>query len=107
MAPEAFTQVLVAQYRPGTPLGWHRDVPDFELVAGVSLLSPAVMQFRPFPTAPGRSSAAARLGLVIEPRSAYVLRGPARWQWQHRVLATETLRYSITLRTPVRASGGL
>lgn len=105
IAPEMFTHGLVAQYRPGTPLGWHRDVPEFELVVGVSLLSAAVMQFRPYPPpAPGSLSAAARLGLVIEPRSVYVLRGAARWRWQHRVLATEALRYSITLRTPVRAS---
>ena len=103
IAPEAFTHVLVAQYRPGTPLGWHRDVPDFELVAGVSLLNAAAIQFRPYPPpAPGRSGAAARLELVVAPRSIYLMRGPARWQWQHRVLATEALRYSITLRTPVR-----
>jgi alkylated DNA repair dioxygenase AlkB len=105
IAPEAFTHVLVAQYRPGTPLGWHRDVPDFEQVVGVSLLSAAGMQFRPYPPpGPERSSMAARLGLVIEPRSVYLLRGPARWRWQHRVLPTEALRYSITLRTPARES---
>ena len=33
-----FTHALVAEYRPGTPLGWHRDVPDFEDIVGVSLL---------------------------------------------------------------------
>lgn len=38
---DAFAQGLVAEYRPGTPLGWHRDVPDFELVVGVSLASEA------------------------------------------------------------------
>src|SRR3954463_14993415 len=26
---------LVSEYRPGTPLGWHRDVPDFETIVGV------------------------------------------------------------------------
>jgi alkylated DNA repair dioxygenase AlkB len=103
IAPEDFMHVLVAQYRPGTPLGWHRDVPDFEQVVGVSLLGPAVMQFRPYPPPiPGRSSTAARLDLVVEPRSVYLLRGAARWRWQHRVLATESSRYSITLRTKPR-----
>src|SRR5688572_27529770 len=29
VAADSFTQVLVAEYAPGTPLGWHRDVPDF------------------------------------------------------------------------------
>jgi alkylated DNA repair dioxygenase AlkB len=100
VAPEAFTHVLVAQYRPGTPLGWHRDVPDFERVVGVSLLSPALMQFRRYPPpAPGRASEAPRAKLCIEPRSIYLMQGPARWQWQHRVLPTDALRYSITLRT--------
>src|SRR5262249_10591091 len=30
--PERFSHALVAEYQPGTPLGWHRDVPHFELV---------------------------------------------------------------------------
>jgi alkylated DNA repair dioxygenase AlkB len=105
VAPDDFAHVLVAQYSTGTPLGWHRDVPDFELVAGVSLLSAAVMQFRRYPAADSvRASSQTRLGLVVEPRSAYLLSGPARWRWQHRILATEALRYSITLRTRVRPS---
>src|SRR5262245_40735444 len=40
---------LVSEYRPGTALGWHRDVPNFELVVGVSLGKPTRMRFRPFP----------------------------------------------------------
>lgn len=97
VAPDAFTQVLVAEYREGTPLGWHRDVPDFEDVVGVSLLSEAVMRFRPYPPdAPKRSDI---LKLAIEPRSIYLLRGPARWEWQHSVAPTKALRYSITFRT--------
>ena len=35
--PEALVHTLVAEYPPGAPLGWHRDVPAFEDVAGVSL----------------------------------------------------------------------
>lgn len=94
----AFTQVLVAEYREGTPLGWHRDVPDFEDVVGVSMLSQAVMRFRPYPPdAPKKSDV---LKLTVEPRSIYLLRGAARWDWQHSVAATKALRYSITFRTP-------
>ena len=37
IAPERFANALVAEYRPGTPLGWHRDVPDYEAGVGVSL----------------------------------------------------------------------
>jgi alkylated DNA repair dioxygenase AlkB len=102
IAPDAFTQVLVAEYREGTPLGWHRDVPDFEDVVGVSLLSEAVMRFRPYP--PDAPKKADILKLTVEPRSIYLLHGPARWEWQHSVAPTKMLRYSITFRTS-RARG--
>jgi alkylated DNA repair dioxygenase AlkB len=98
IAPERFTQALVAAYAPGTPLGWHRDVPDFEDVVGISLLDEAVMRFRPYPHVVG--SKAQTLKLTVAPRSIYLLRGPSRWQWQHSVAPTKALRYSITLRTP-------
>lgn len=98
VAAEAFTQVLVAEYREGTPLGWHRDVPNFEDVVGVSLLSDAVMRFRPFP--PASPKKADIVKVTAEPRSIYLLHGPARWQWQHSVAAMRALRYSITFRTP-------
>lgn len=94
---EDFAHALVAEYRPGTPLGWHRDVPDFEDIVGVSLLGEAVLQLRPYP--PDGASAPAALQLLIEPRSIYMLRGPARWAWQHAIAPTEGLRYSITMRT--------
>lgn len=97
IAPGAFTQALVAEYRPGTPLGWHRDVPDFEDVVGISLLADATMRFRPYP--PREPRRADVLKLVVQPRSVYLLRGPARWEWQHSVSPTRALRYSITLRT--------
>jgi len=98
IAPERFTQALVAEYAPGTPLGWHRDVPDFEDVVGISLLDEAVMRFRPYPHVTG--SKAPSLKLTVAPRSIYLLRGPSRWAWQHSVSPTKALRYSITLRTP-------
>lgn len=98
VAPEAFTQALVAEYRPGTPLGWHRDVPDFEDIVGISLANEAILRFRPYP--PDAPRKAAVLKLAVQPRSIYLLRGPARWAWQHSVAATKLLRYSITLRTP-------
>lgn len=98
--PEDFTQALVAEYQPGTPLGWHRDVPDFEDIVGVSLLNPAVMRFRPYP--PKEPKKADVLKLTVAPRSVYLLRGAARWGWQHSVSPTRQLRYSITLRTSRR-----
>jgi len=98
IAPERFTQALIAEYRPGTPLGWHRDVPDFEDVVGISLLNEAVMRFRPYPPQPGRRADVVRM--TVAPRSIYLLRGAARWGWQHSVSPAKQLRYSITLRTP-------
>ncbi|HEX6703905.1 MAG TPA: alpha-ketoglutarate-dependent dioxygenase AlkB [Albitalea sp.] len=97
VAPEAFANALVAQYEPGTPLGWHRDVPDYELVFGVSLAAPARMRLRRYP--PVSPKKADVISLELPPRSAYVLRGVARWGWQHSIAPTEALRYSITFRT--------
>jgi alkylated DNA repair dioxygenase AlkB len=96
--PSAFEQVLVAEYQPGTPLGWHRDVPDFEDVVGISLLADATLRLRPYP--PREPRRAGVLKLTLAPRSIYLLRGPARWEWQHSISPTRTLRYSITFRTP-------
>jgi alkylated DNA repair dioxygenase AlkB len=92
----ALKHVLIAEYRPGTALGWHRDVPDFELVCGVSLAAACRMRFRPYPPGKDRKSI---LSLDLAPRSAYVLRGDARWRWQHSIPPTKALRYSITFRT--------
>jgi len=87
---------MIAQYPPASPLGWHRDVPEFEDVMGVSLLGHARLRFRPYPPRPNLRTHCA---LELAPRSAYLLRGVARWQWQHAVSPTKELRYSITFRT--------
>jgi alkylated DNA repair dioxygenase AlkB len=100
VSPQEFTHALVAEYREGTPLGWHRDVPDFEDVVGVSLLAEAVMRLRPYP--PKEPKRAGVIKLLLQPRSIYLLRGPARWAWQHSIAPTRALRYSITLRTSRR-----
>jgi alkylated DNA repair dioxygenase AlkB len=99
--PADFAHALVAEYAEGVQLGWHRDVPDFELVAGVSLLNAARMRFRRYPPAPREKS----LAIEVAPRSAYRMEGEARWGWQHSVPPVPALRYSITfrtLRTPTR-----
>jgi alkylated DNA repair dioxygenase AlkB len=94
---ESFAQATIAEYPAGTRLGWHRDVPDFEVIAGVSLLSACRMRFRPYP--PKNLRRCDRLSLVLEPLSAYVIRGPARWRWQHSIPPTPGRRFSITFRT--------
>lgn len=95
---DQLVQVLVAAYAPGTPLGWHRDVPDFETIAGVSLGNAALLRFRPYPP-----DAAARRQVVqlhVAARSIYRLAGASRWAWQHCVPAVKAQRWSITFRTP-------
>ena len=94
---EAWTHALLSEYQPGTPLGWHRDVPDFEAIAGLSLAGPARMRLRPYPPVKGRRDL--MIPLDLESRSAYSIRGVARWQWQHAISPTKDLRYSITFRT--------
>ena len=99
--PESLVHALVAEYTLGTPLGWHRDVPDFETIAGVSLGSAAVLRFRPYP--PTQPNAREVLQLEVSPRSIYKMTGAARWDWQRCVPPVKALRWSITFRT--RRSG--
>ena len=94
LAPDAFVHALVSEYRPGTPLGWHRDAPEFDRVAGVSLGGWARMRLRPWPWKKEKP-----LELELAPRSAYQMNGASRWRWQHSIPPTPELRYSITFRT--------
>jgi alkylated DNA repair dioxygenase AlkB len=94
--PDLVAQSLIAEYAPGTPLGWHRDVPDYESIVGISLGGVAVMRFRRYPP---QKPARAELKLTLTPRSIYTLQRDARWGWQHAVSPTKALRYSITFRT--------
>jgi len=92
---EAFDEALVTRYPPGAGIGWHRDAPMFgSEVVGVSLVSESKMRFQ-------RKVGGVRYtyDLTLEPGSAYVLAGPARWAWQHSIPAVKSLRYSITFRT--------
>jgi alkylated DNA repair dioxygenase AlkB len=95
--PEALVHMLVAEYRADTPLGWHRDVPNFEDIVGISLMGEATLRMRPYPPVAPKKSAV--INMVLAPRSIYCLSGAARWDWQHSVAATPALRYSITFRT--------
>jgi alkylated DNA repair dioxygenase AlkB len=92
--PEALVEILVQRYPPGATIGWHRDAPAFETVIGVSLGGGCRLRFQR-----GTGEARRVWEVALEPRSGYVLRGPARWSWQHSIPATTALRYSITFRT--------
>lgn len=97
---EAFDETLVIRYPPGAGMGWHRDAAAFgPVVVGVSLRSPARMRFQ-------RTVQGARQVAEVDlaPRSAYVLSGAARSNWQHSIPPGKALRYSVTFRTVRRPS---
>jgi len=98
LAPDALEQALLIRYGEGAGLGWHRDRPVFEDVIGISLLSPAPLRFRRKEGERWR-----RFTLTPEPGSIYLLRGPARKEWEHSIAPVAALRYSITLRSFDRA----
>lgn len=94
LRPEGFVHVLLARYDPGAGIGWHRDRDVFEKVVGISLNTPATLRFRQRAGASFR-----RVNLEVAPRSAYLLSGEARHDWEHRIIPGESLRFSITFRT--------
>lgn len=91
--PASLEHTLVIEYAPGAAIGWHRDRPTFEDVIGISLLAPCTFRLR-------RKAGASweRRSFTAEPRSAYLLRGPSRTEWEHSIPALDTLRYSVTFR---------
>ena len=90
----ALEHALLIEYDEGAGLGWHRDRPVFGDVVGISLLAPAPLRFRR-----RRGEKWQRFTLAVEPRSAYLLRGPARSEWEHSLPPVAALRYSVTFRT--------
>jgi alkylated DNA repair dioxygenase AlkB len=44
-----------------------------------------------------------RRSVTVQPRSLYILRGPARRQWEHSVPPVDSLRYAVTFRNLVAA----
>ena len=91
--PAALQHVLVTEYSPGSAIGWHRDKAVFGDVIGVSLLSSCTFRLRR-----KEGEGWERASIVAAPRSAYLLRGPSRTEWEHSIPAVESLRYSVTFR---------
>jgi alkylated DNA repair dioxygenase AlkB len=94
LAPQTLSQALVTEYPPGAAIGWHRDKAVFGDVLGVSLGAPCLFRLRRRVGASWQ-----RTSLRLEPRSAYLLQGPARTEWEHSIPPTEGLRCSVTFRT--------
>ena len=93
LQPSELQQVLLTEYQPGAPIGWHKDRSVFGDVVGISLLSACTFRFR-------RKAGTGweRSSIVLAPRSAYLLHGSSRTEWEHSILPVTELRYSITFR---------
>jgi len=101
--PAAFAMALINEYRPGTPIGWHRDAPQYGIVAGISILSACRMRFRPH-RAPASAESklprrAATHEIMLTRRSAYLMTQESRSASEHHIPSVPELRYSITFRT--------
>lgn len=94
IAPAAFEQGLVIRYDVGAGIGWHRDRPVFDRVFGLSLSSPCVLRFRR-----RHGTGFERFALDATPRSAYLLNGEIRHDWEHSISPLQVRRYSITFRS--------
>jgi alkylated DNA repair dioxygenase AlkB len=104
----AFEMALINEYPPGAPIGWHRDAPQYGIVAGLSLVASCRMRFRRYvaPSAARTAPPARRQAtheITLEPRSAYLMTDEARNQFEHSIPPVKALRYSITFRTLRRA----
>jgi alkylated DNA repair dioxygenase AlkB len=94
LAEDALQHALVTEYSAGAAIGWHRDRPEFADVIGISLGAPCLFRLRR-----KQGTRWERASIKLQPRSAYLLRGQARWDWQHSIPPVDTLRYSITFRS--------
>jgi DNA oxidative demethylase len=94
LASDALEQASVIHYDVGAGIGWHRDRPVFDQVFGLSLLSPCVLRFRR-----RRAGGFERFSLDAQPRSAYLLSGEIRQEWEHSIAPMKVKRYSVTFRS--------
>jgi alkylated DNA repair dioxygenase AlkB len=94
LARASIEHALITEYEPGAAIGWHKDRSIFGDVIGISLNSPCLFRMRR-----KRGQKWERASIELEPRSAYLLRGEARTEWEHSIPEVGKLRYSITFRT--------
>lgn len=90
---DALQHVLLTEYQPGAAIGWHKDRSVFGETIGISLLAPCRFRFRR-----KQENGWERRSLIPQPRSAYLLAGVSRSEWEHSITEAEALRYSITFR---------
>ena len=97
--PEALIQASVIEYSTGSPIGWHRDIPHFGVVVGISLNAACRMRFRKYSRVRSKNKRDEILAIELKPRSVYLMSGASRESWQHSIPPVKDLRYSIMMRT--------
>ena len=98
--PNTLIQASIIEYSTGSPIGWHRDIPHFGVVIGVSLGAACRMRFRKYSRV--RTKKLSRdevLSIELQPRSIYLMSGASRESWQHSIPPVKELRYAIMMRT--------
>jgi len=98
--PNSLVQTSIIEYSIGSPIGWHRDIPHFGVVLGISLGAACRMRFRKYSRARSKTSKRDEiLSIDLQPRSIYLMSGPSRESWQHSIPPVKGLRYAIMMRT--------
>ena len=98
--PNNLVQTSIIEYSTGSPIGWHRDIPQFGVVVGISLGAACRMRFRKYSRV--RSKKLDRdeaLSIELKPRSIYLMSGASRESWQHSIPPVKELRFAIMMRT--------
>jgi len=97
---DSLVQASIVEYPVGAPIGWHRDIPQFGIIIGVSLGAVCRMRLREYRRrGPKASRRADGVSIELQPRSIYLMSGPSRQLWQHSIPPVKELRYSIVMRT--------
>ena len=93
----------VLQLEDITPADIDSDAPLFgDVITGISLSGASRMRFRPYVSPKEQRGLPPRRAtheVELEPRSAYLISGDARRDFEHSIPAVDSLRYSITFRT--------
>jgi alkylated DNA repair dioxygenase AlkB len=97
--PNSLVQTSIIEYSTGSPIGWHRDIPHFGVVVGISLGAACRMRFRKYSRVRSNLKRDEILSIELQPRSIYLMSGPSRESWQHSIPPVKELRYAIVMRT--------
>lgn len=98
--PNNLAQASIIEYSTGSPIGWHRDIPHFGVVVGISLGAACRMRFRQYHRVRSKNLQRDQiLSIELHPRSIYLMSAASREIWQHSIPPVKELRYSIMMRT--------